>query len=84
MPARSEGKYHGANKGQLLATHICARSDLEGVRSVGRSNWNGRGLVCPRTVLLKAKSRAELAKQVYTFFLDQKWIRFAKNLCWRR
>ena len=43
--------------------------DLEGVRSVEKSNWNGRGLVCPRTVLLKAKSRAEFGKTgVYILF----------------
>ncbi len=36
--------------------------ELEGVRSVEKSNWNGRGLVCPRAVFVKAKSRAEFSK----------------------
>lgn len=36
--------------------------ELEGVRLVDKSNWNGRGLVCPRTVFVKAKSRPEFDK----------------------
>jgi len=33
--------------------------EFEGVRLVEKSNWNGRGLVCPRAIFTKAKSRPE-------------------------
>lgn len=33
--------------------------DLEGLRSVDKSNWNGRGVVCARSVFVRAKSRPE-------------------------
>jgi hypothetical protein len=36
--------------------------ELEGVRQVEKSNWNGSGLVCPRAVFVRAKSRAEFGK----------------------
>jgi hypothetical protein len=36
--------------------------ELEGVRIVEKSNWNGSGLVCPRSVFVKAKSRGEFGK----------------------
>lgn len=36
--------------------------ELEGLRLVEKSNWNGNGLVCPRAVFVRAKSRAEFGK----------------------
>jgi hypothetical protein len=36
--------------------------ELEGVRIVEKSNWNGSGLVCPRSAFGKAKSRGEFEK----------------------
>jgi hypothetical protein len=36
--------------------------ELEGVRLIEKSNWNGRGLVCPRAVFVRAKSRTEFGK----------------------
>ncbi len=36
--------------------------ELEGVRLVEKSNWNGSGLVCPRTVFVRARSRPEFSK----------------------
>jgi hypothetical protein len=36
--------------------------ELEGVRLIEKSNWNGRGLVCPRAVFVRAKSRTEFSK----------------------
>jgi hypothetical protein len=36
--------------------------ELDGVRLVEKSNWNGSGLVCPRAVFVKTKSRAEFGR----------------------
>jgi hypothetical protein len=36
--------------------------ELEGVRLVEKSNWNGSGLVCPRPVFIRAKSRSEFGR----------------------
>jgi hypothetical protein len=36
--------------------------ELEGVRLVEKSNWNGSGLVCPRPVFIRAKSRGEFGR----------------------
>lgn len=36
--------------------------ELEGVRLVEKSNWNGRGLVCARSAFAKAKYRVEFGK----------------------
>jgi hypothetical protein len=36
--------------------------ELEGVRLVEKSNWNGSGLVCPRPVFTRAKSRGEFGR----------------------
>lgn len=36
--------------------------ELEGVRLVEKSNWNGRGLVCARSAFVKAKYRVEFGK----------------------
>jgi len=36
--------------------------DFEGLRIVEKSNWNGRGLVCPRSTFPKAKVRPEFSR----------------------
>ncbi len=36
--------------------------DLEGLRLLDKSNWGGRGIVCPRALFHKAKSRDEFRK----------------------
>jgi hypothetical protein len=36
--------------------------EFEGLRLVEKSNWNGRGLVCPRATFPKAKARPEFSR----------------------
>jgi len=38
----------------------------DGVRTVDKSNWTGRGIVCPRSRFPDAKSRKEISNTGYT------------------
>ena len=41
---------------------FAAAAEMEGLRLVEKSNWSGKGVVCPRALLRAARSRNEFAK----------------------
>lgn len=41
---------------------FAAAGELDGLQIVEKSNWNGRGLLCPRALLRLARSRKEFTK----------------------